>query len=69
MASETLSAVARLLAHPEVTGVQLLKERPVCVGLRRNAKWSWVFGETAAAALALAEKQLEPIPQVSLEDS
>ena len=68
MAGDTtgLAAIARILAHPEVTGIQLLKERPACVGVRKGDppghKWTWTFGANAALSLQMAEKSLAGLP-------
>jgi hypothetical protein len=66
-----LAAIARILAHPEVTGVQVLRERPACVGVRKGSppehKWTWTFGPNAAVALAMAEKALAGLPLLAEE--
>ena len=62
-----LAAVARLLGHPDVDGIQILKEKPVVVGVRRSGKWAWFFGPTAAVALAQAEKTVKGLPLFEAE--
>lgn len=56
------AAITRLLAHPDVDGVQILREKPVVVGVRRSGKWSWLFGATASVALAQAERAVKGLP-------
>jgi hypothetical protein len=51
----SIETMARILDLPGVTGIQLLRERPVCVGVRRDARWSWWSGPSLAAALRYAE--------------
>lgn len=69
--SSGLAAIARILSHPEVTGVQLLKERPACVGVRKgdppDHKWTWTFGANSALALQQAEKALAGLPLLGEE--
>jgi hypothetical protein len=64
MAGDTtsLAAIVRLLAHPEVDGLQVLKEKPVVVGIRRAGKWTWFFKPTAALGLQQAERALQGLP-------
>lgn len=59
-----LAAVARILGSDQVDGIQILKEQPVTVGIRRAGKWSWVGGATAALALQQAERVLKGLPLI-----